>query len=630
MSRGTSAGAVYPTPISLGGTASGDAASARSALGIPDAITAGVAGQANRYTTLAALQAVTSTGSTAIAYVEGDGTNDGSYRANGSGGWARYSTATISSLDARAAADAARVAKESSNSLTWRVYRGSAGVLPQVTGYDADGVERIAHGIRSSDGAQMHYAPVDGPGFTDSVASVATPWIVGFRYIGAGPLYPYVQVGAQAAIYFDAEAGRLVAHDVLIRGDHGLSLMTTNPLRLGATGINGLISYGQSLSAGRLSNPPISLSQPYANLMPAGGVKSATGSDLIGFAALIEDTKNEGNSGTGVNGETPCSGAANYAVAYTAQTAGVAPSDFTVWSSAPGQSGQPIANLSKGTSAYARLMAQVSAGVSSAASLGRSFAVHAVSWTQGEADVLADTAAATYKAAVRQLVADLNTDIKAATGQTTSVHLLIYQTAWHSTLSGAEGVGAIALAQLELAATEPLIHLTTPIYHVATVSDHLHLTASGSSYYGHYIGRAYAQLVVEGREPDSIQPVSATAVGTTLRIRFDVPAPPLVFDTTNLSAITDYGFAVHDGTGTLTLSSPLIVNGDTVQWTLNRTLGTSPTVDYALSYAGTLHENGGAGNLRDSTPDTGIVDGVSMPLWHVAPHFRIPIHKLAE
>lgn len=103
MSRGAGAGIVTPLDVTLGGTGAQDAEAAREALGVPDAITAAVAGQAARYTTLAALNAVTSSGSTAIAYVEGDGANDGSYRANGSGGWTRYSTATISSLNSRAA-----------------------------------------------------------------------------------------------------------------------------------------------------------------------------------------------------------------------------------------------------------------------------------------------------------------------------------------------------------------------------------------------------------------------------------------------------------------------------------------------------------------------------------------------
>ncbi len=87
-------------------------------------------------------------------------------------------------------------------------------------------------------------------------------------------------------------------------GFGGVQDITPREVLLLTTGINGLVPYGQSLAVGSTSVPPLSIAQPYANLMLDGGVRASTGTS---FVPLIEQQSS-------TLGETVCSGAANYAV----------------------------------------------------------------------------------------------------------------------------------------------------------------------------------------------------------------------------------------------------------------------------------------------------------------------------
>jgi Carbohydrate esterase, sialic acid-specific acetylesterase len=404
-----------------------------------------------------------------------------------------------------------------------------------------------------------------------------------------------------------------------------LDLTPRKPLLLSGTGINGLIPYGQSLGVGALGTPIISTSQPYNNLTFVGGVKSSSTADKASFAPLVEDTKGENGSTGGNRGETICSGAANYAVRTAAIQAGVLPSEFTIFASAPGNGGTEIAGLKKGTAPYNRLLGQVSSAATLAAAAGRAFAVHAVPFLQGESDATDGTPGPVWTAEMVQLTDDLNTDIKSITGQTTPVYVLLYQTASQARTTD----GRIALAQLEAVRQHELIHFAGPISHMP-YSDGVHLTNVGYNWFGAYNGRSFYQLVVEGRAPDCVWPVSATVEGTTLRVRFRAPSA-ITIDTTTLRPTTDNGFKVQDDSGTLTLFDQQIIDGDTWQATINRPLSANAVVRYGIDYlASGLNISGGAsGNLRDTTKDTVSILGVERPLWHVAPAFSLPIVQLA-
>lgn len=386
----------------------------------------------------------------------------------------------------------------------------------------------------------------------------------------------------------------------------------------------GALAYGQSRAPGATAQPPLSIDQPYFNLTFGGGPKSAVGTGTSTSKPLVEDSLGE-NGATGTNrGETPCSGMANWCVQMAAAEAGVNPSDLVVFSSAPGQGGSRINELWRGTAPYTRLLGHVSAAKALANAAGKGYMVAAVSFSQGESNADYGSPRATNAAQLVQIAEQLDEDIRAITGQSEPVRLLIDQITYKAVPTG----GAIALSQLDAVAASPLIHLVTPIYHLPYSSDGTHLTNASTLRLGRAFGRALKQIIIDGREPDCIWPVSAAVRDRELTIQFRSPAP-LKIDATALAPTTDFGFRVVDDAGAVGLSN-IAASGWEVKMTLSRALGDNSRARYALDYLGTglTIASGASGNLRDTTPGEHKVDGVVHPSWLVAPALEIPVLKL--
>lgn len=385
----------------------------------------------------------------------------------------------------------------------------------------------------------------------------------------------------------------------------------------------GVPAYGQSRGVGATSQPPLSTVQPYANLTFSGGPKAAVGSGTSTSKPLVEDSLGE-NGATGTNrGETPCSGAANFCVQLAAAEAGVDPSDLIVFSSAPGQGGSRINELWRGTAPYTRLLGHVSAAKALATAAGKVYVVPAVCFSQGESNADYGSSRATNAAQLVQIAAQIDEDIRAITGQSEPVRLLIDQITYKAVPTG----GAIALSQLDAVAASPLIHLVTPIYHLP-YSDGTHLTNSGTLRLGRAFGRALKQIIIDGREPDCIWPVSATVRDRALTIQCRAPTP-LKIDASGLLPTADFGFRVLDDAGVVGLTN-ITATGWKVEMSLDRALVGEFVVRYALdNLAPGLNINGGAsGNLRDTTAGEYKVDGVIHPFWNVAPAFQLIGKKL--
>lgn len=392
-------------------------------------------------------------------------------------------------------------------------------------------------------------------------------------------------------------------------------------------GWNGLVGYGQSLAVGAQSLPLLSTSQPYSNITFNAGPRStgAAGDNpgLDATKALVED-EIANYSGFVNPGETPCSGAANTLSESAAWRAGIDPANLIVLASTAGHGGYRIDELDKAAAWYPKLIEHVQAGADLTPD---TYACNVVFWIQGEADAIAGTTAASYKADLIQLQLDLQADIRAITGQHSPVYLVVMQTTHLATTTGA----AIQQAQYEAAVETDEIIIAAPMYHLGRYSDGIHLSNTGSRQAGAHIGDVAATLIAEGVIPDKWECVSAVARGTSLRLKFNAPVLPLFLDTSGLASTTDYGFAVSDGTGTLTLSGIAVQNDDEVVLTLNRSLGASPVLRYARDYmaaSGPSISGGASGNLRDSNSATVILGGTTIPLWTPCPAFEIPIIKL--
>ncbi|WP_305972526.1 MULTISPECIES: sialate O-acetylesterase [unclassified Mameliella] len=372
--------------------------------------------------------------------------------------------------------------------------------------------------------------------------------------------------------------------------------------------------YGQSLSAGVGSGTPITTSQPYSHVTFDGGVRDF--SSLSSFIPLVEATV-----------ETGVAACCNYAASLAAQD-GVDPSDFILLGSSAGQGSQTISELSK-EDADDWYRTQLYEQIEAAVAINPDYSLVAVPWFQGESDVLEPpTSEAAYKAALEQLVADINFDANFINPGNGPVHLLTYQTLVRSRITP-----GISRAQWQAAKSHALIHLVTPIYHIEHATDDTHLTAGGYRHLAAYFGRAVDYLR-QGLEPPSLRPISATRRGAEIRVRMDVPTLPLVLDTTDLPSTTDYGFAVEDTTGVLTIDS-VTVDGSEVVITTTTTPSGATEVRYARDYiSGSVPadfpSSAATGNLRDSTPGTIDVSGSDKSLWYPAIHFDLTVTELSE
>lgn len=452
--------------------------------------------------------------------------------------------------------------------------------------------------------------PQDGP-VREAVQSV-------YDYTGGSQVIPLLTMGRRVVLGLSADTmeplwmGEKWASSGAQSEVQALDPKDRPPV-LSSTSWRSFIAFGQSLSVGDEAHGVISTTQPYANLMPVGGIKTDTGG-LGSFVPLIEEMKAAGGTASTTSGETIVSSGANHAVTLAIKSGMVAaPGSFVQIGGAPGLGGQTIQQLSKGTYHYNKMLAQVQAAFDHAADQGKAYTVDFVCWIQGEQDAEIGTSRADYLAALLQLQADIDADMKAITGQSNTVRILLYQTSHRITPSS----GAIALAQMDAVKQSPFFHFVTPVWTFPRF-DYVHLTAAGYNRMGKHFGRAAYQLVGEARVPDCLRPLSAfiDAGGTTLRVKFRVPKAPLVLDTVSLGNPKDYGVRVKDDAGTLTLSN-IAVSGDTLTATIDRPLGANPKFRIGLDYPGT--DNGRAThNFRDSTADTAVIQGNPVPLWHVS------------
>jgi len=385
---------------------------------------------------------------------------------------------------------------------------------------------------------------------------------------------------------------------------------------------NHIIAYGQSLSVGAQGEPAQSTTQPYSNLTFQGGPRAYDGSSFSWspLKPLVEDNATAPDGLTN-RGETICSGLANYATTLRAMD-GKATDSHVILASSAGYGGAPIADLEKGTSWYNNTFLE---HINQAHTIDTDHAVHCIAWLQGENDGSLSTPFETYLSKLNQLITDINVDAASITGQSSPVFMLTYQTCTRSAQWR-----QIQLAQLQAAKTNPLIFLVSPLYFLPHNADEVHLTATGYKWLGGYFGRAYKTLL-DGKRPKWLNPLSATRRGSVIRVRFDVPASPMVLDTTNLGAATDHGFAVEDSGGLVSLDT-VEIDGQDVMITLAESTSGAVVVRYAMDYLGSglAINNAGSGNLRDSATETILVDSVERDLYNWAPHFELDVIDIGE
>ena len=353
-------------------------------------------------------------------------------------------------------------------------------------------------------------------------------------------------------------------------------------------------SFGQSL-AGGTDGGTSTFSAPIDIAFTTGNVNSNVQDMNGGYVEMFKEMANQNN----------------YSL----------PTDFKFMTSVAYLGGTCITDLSKGTTTYNSLLSQVQTAKNTADSLGKSFSVPAFCWTQGEEDYRAGGTASNYgtgkyiateySAKLKQLVDDLNVDIKIITGQKEEVKCIMYQVASHNPYTR---YPRIALEQLKASIEDDRIILAKTMYDVEYNSaDNVHAPNKTYRNMGNHYGISLFDSVVKKEHRLPIYPIKWTLVGSVIYIQFHVPIKPLVFDEAWVSPLSDgnKGFNLYtvnneySTSATITPSATTITNvelisSDTVKLTLSGVPLTGTRLTYGVNGLGSDIINGSATGIRRS------------------------------
>lgn len=403
--------------------------------------------------------------------------------------------------------------------------------------------------------------------------------------------------------------------------------------------IQHVLSTGQSNSVGFAARPVLTTEQRWTNVMFDTGVMTAVGCDDDGCKGYAKPTKLvplvEGDTYFAYGVETMSSGLANL----VANESGA-----SLLVSVHGRSGNTYECLRKGgcdfllsegyTSAFEEALKQVADGKALAAATGKRYRVGAVTAVHGESDHYAnpyplppsregDAWLANYSDALLEWQRDYDESMRAISGQKEAVPLLVSQMSnWNDRPSS-----DIPRHQLDAhVRAQGKVILVAPTYMLPFADDCIHFTNHGLRRLGEYFAKVYGRVVINGEKWEPLRPLEATLSSSKVRVRFAVPKPPLVFDTSNVIDPGNFGFEVVDTTGTaIPISSVEIAGADTIAISL----ASMPSAPLRVRYAMTAvpqtcpgPETGPRGNLRDSD-DAHSPFGYSLQNWAV--HFDLPL-----
>ena len=286
-----------------------------------------------------------------------------------------------------------------------------------------------------------------------------------------------------------------------------------------------------------------------------------------------------------------------------------------------GQGSRSIIYLKKGTTLYTQFLAKIQAAYDI---VGGQLVIPAFCWVQGEDDRFGDYTD-DYKGELVQLRADLDSDIKAITGQTQDVHCIVYQTNQLS-IGSAEaghyvptsynsgdygGLMTVPTAQYELIRDNPYFHAATPIYYMKfAVSSNgrvIHINSESQKVMGYFFGLA-AERVTEGLADIGLYIQSVTKIDSThIQLVLHTPCPPVVIDTQQVYEVDGYGFSVITPNNTNILQSVEVQPNHYCEQIIIITTSedcTNAKVRYGCNgvIAGDSsgYQRGSRGNIRDS------------------------------
>ena len=276
----------------------------------------------------------------------------------------------------------------------------------------------------------------------------------------------------------------------------------------------------------------------------------------------------------------------------------------------PGGHGQnTITQLSKPEPPYNKFIEEIAHAYQRAYELGWDFQIPAVCWMQGESDI-AEYPNTDYKELFQQMYNNLNTDIKQVTHQTNDIRIICYQSSAltkgdrfkNNNYSGTES--KTPEIQMELVRDDSLIWAMGPTYPYDFIREALHIDAVGQKRIGDLAAKSALGIIRNEPRFIGLVPMETKVERNTISIVFNVPTPPLCFDTVQVMKADHYGFNIIRQDN-VDIASDVVLQGDTVIITCQE----SPIgcrirygVNGEFRKGGRLH--GPRGNLRDSQGKT--------------------------
>lgn len=530
------------TSAIVAGETAGTAATSAAASAATAATSASVAvTRAKRYTTLSlANAAIGSMSANDSAEVFNDGTNNGTYYKAGSGdsSLTKMSSATVPALNTRTTDVEAK---------TDPVGTSTTDVL------DREG-NHVVGGYQDSQYRDLHH-------WTDK-SYVALNALSIEVYDDAPDGIYYVDANYRCFAKQDASGYAIFGADNVGQAVSGMLADIQHSDGSGQSTINGVQPTGASV---------VSSTQPYGNLMFVGGVRYSGSESLASLSPAIEAV-------VSTNGETPMSASVNQTVKLIQSEDGFAyPNQGGVFlASETGLNGASLAQIAKGTAPYTNKMALITAAAGLAQGLNLSYVYTDTLFSQGETDQVNSVSRASRVTALTQYISDLSTDIKATAGQTFEPFFIAFQLASHiyyknrpSTPNG-PATPNISLALRDVA-NAGNARIAMPDY-ICDYVDGVHFDAESYRMRGKYAGRLRKRLLddIKAGRPLGLHRLdikSVTWQGKIIDIVLNVPAPPIVIDTTWVTATVNYGFDLWDSGGNLvdTITSVAVAGPDRIR-----------------------------------------------------------------
>lgn len=264
-----------------------------------------------------------------------------------------------------------------------------------------------------------------------------------------------------------------------------------------------------------------------------------------------------------------------------------------------------IQQLMKPVEPYNKFIREIACAYEKAQERGWEFFVPAVCWMQGESDIV-EYPDYDYKEYFHRMYNDLNTDIKNVTHQEDDIRIICYQTTTltkgeHYQLNNFEASEPqTPTAQMELVRDDSLVWASGPTYPCDFVREHLHIDAKGQQHIGRLAALSALDILRGEKKRMGLVPLSYEVQENDVLIHFNVPCPPLCFDTINVHKAANYGFNVIRKDNADIISS-VCIDGNTVVLKCKE----SPSnckIHYGINGEKLKggRNRGSRGNLRDS------------------------------